>query len=89
VRPFAVERRAFGDPPVCRDAIAIYAQVCAGRHGDETVVFKFAKPALHRSLRFRAEIVGGLSIGSENLPVVQEVVPQIAAQNDVQRPRAV
>src|SRR5262249_26265919 len=67
VRPFAVERRTFGDPPVRRDPLAIDAQAWADRHGNEAVMFKFTEPPLHRSGRFRAKIIGGLAIGAENL----------------------
>src|SRR6516164_163279 len=83
-----LESRTFGDPPMWGDTIAIDAKASAGRHRDEAVVVKFTEPALHRSCRFRAEIGGGVAVGSENPSIVQAVYPQIASQNDVQRSRA-
>ena len=86
--PIGVESRTFSDPPMWGDTIAIDAKASASRHRDEAVVVKFTEPALHRSCRFRAEIGGGVAVGSENPSIVQAVYPQIASQNDVQRSRA-
>src|SRR5262245_21000248 len=88
VGPLAVERRAFGKPPMRGDAITVDAEVGARCLDDETVVLKFAEPALNRSHGFGAEIGGGIAVGSENLPVVQVIYPQIASQGDVQAARA-
>ena len=88
VSPFGVERRAFGDAPMWRDAPAVNAQAPSSRHGDEAVVLKFAEPPLHRSCRSRAKIGRGFAVRSENLSVVQIVMPQIASQDDVEASRA-
>jgi hypothetical protein len=65
------------------DAITVDAEVGARCLDDETVVLKFAEPALNRSHGIGAEIAGGIAVRSENLSVVQIVMPQIASQNDV------
>src|SRR5262245_42885253 len=88
VGPLAVERRAFGKPPMRGDAITVDAEVGARCLDDETVVLKFAEPALNRSHGFGAEIGGGIAVGSKNLSIVEAVYPQIASQNHVQRSRA-
>jgi hypothetical protein len=88
VSSFGIERRALGDSPMWRDALAVNAQAPPSRHGDEAVVLKFAEPALHRSCRSRAKIGRGFAVRSEDLSVVQIVMPQIASQNDVQTSRA-
>src|SRR5262249_16903485 len=87
--PIGVEGRTFGDPPMWGDTIAIDAKAAAGHHRDEAVGLKLTDPALNRSGGVGAEIGGGVAVGSENLSIVQAVYPQVATQNDVQRPRAV
>src|SRR5262245_34049664 len=88
VGPLGIIRRAFGDPPVCRDALAVNAQAWAGRHDDEAVVRQLTVPPLHRSCRFRPEIIRRVAIGSKNFSVVQILISQVASENDVQAARA-
>jgi hypothetical protein len=83
MRALVVERRAFGELPMRRKALTINAKTVAGCHSDKAVVLQLTKPSLHRSCRFCAEVIGGLSIGSENLSIVEGVNPKITAEHDV------
>jgi len=88
VRSFAVEGVTFSQPPMSGNAIAIDAETGGSGLDDEAVVLKFAEPASHRPDGIGAEIAASIAAGSENLPIVQVVVPQIASQRDVQGSRA-